>query len=516
LPPEWFGGGTVFLSDLNGDGYGDIAHTGIGINPQLNLQESRVWILSGRDGSTLRYDAPPSIEYWFQGIAAAGDWDHDHVQDYAVARFALNAPYGPNIVEVRSGANGTPLMQVSGPFGHQFGVYFASDLDVDGDGKGDLVVGAPRERPPGSRNGVVHVYDHFGQELYSVTIPFWGLGTFGGDLDGDGCDEFIIGSGDEDNRGAALVYSGRTGTLLVAGVGEPFDGIGSGSNSGCSDVDGDGVRDFVSSTGTIFPLASLVRVFSGSTGRQIYAWNRGPGRTGYGQQLAVGDLDVDGIDDLLIAYVYSCGCSLCVGDEWRSLRDGSIVTTICRPTPMSSATGFGVGVAIGPPQPGDAFPVIAVTEYLNQFGAECGALHLFRAAPQSVAELGPGCIGTLGAEPRLGFTAYPTFARAHVSHAPAGSTAFLLLGVNATTPPVSLHLGLEPFGLAGCELHVAVQITAAVTTGGDGTRRGYAFVDLPLPDAASQGTISLSGQWLVLGRGNRFPGALSRAISWSH
>jgi hypothetical protein len=514
--PLAVGGWTVFLSDLNDDGYRDLMHVGLGINLQQSLQESQCLILSGRDGSTLRIDPVPSLDYVFGRATAAGDWDHDGLDDYAVARYSVRPPYGPNIVEVRSGANGNPLMQVSGEFGYQFGVYITSDLDVDGDGEVDLIVGASREPPPSgaARKGVVHVYGHSGHELYSLPIPHWGLGTFGGDLDGDGCDELIIGSADESNRGAALVYSGRTGTLLVAGVGEENDGIGSGHSAGCTDVDGDGVRDFVSTSTGGFFLRGVVRVFSGCTGRQIYAWDRGPA-SGYGEGLAISDLDRDGIDDLLVGVI---PCPIWSGLEWNSLRDGSTVTAICNPETLTYASGFGVSVIPGPPWPGDAFPVFAVTEagYGNFGHGPVGRLHLFRAAPQSVAELGPGCAGTLGSEPRLGFTAYPTFTRVHVSHVPMGSTAFLLLGANATTPPVSLHLGLEPFGLAGCELHVPVQVTAAVTTGGDGTRRGYASVDLPLPVAASQGAISLSGQWLVLGRGDRFPGALSRAISWSH
>ena len=70
------GGASVFVGDVDGDGYDDLAHQGAGaLAPEI-------YILSGRDGSFLRTDLPLPNHALFD-LVATGDIDGDGVGDYA-------------------------------------------------------------------------------------------------------------------------------------------------------------------------------------------------------------------------------------------------------------------------------------------------------------------------------------------------------------------------------------------------------------------------------------------------
>src|SRR5436190_24118681 len=97
------------------------------------------------------------------------------------------------------------------------------NLDLNGDGRKDVVVTAPTE----TSYGVIYAFDHLGRQLYRLAGTSQLAFGFGpgaqqlarvGDLDGDGADDFVA-TGFEPgaNRGAAVVFSGRTGQVLVIG-----------------------------------------------------------------------------------------------------------------------------------------------------------------------------------------------------------------------------------------------------------------------------------------------------------
>jgi len=133
--------------------------------------------------------------------------------------------YGRGFVRVYSTADGSLLAQLVGAaLGDQFGWALADVGDRDGDGRDELLVGAPaaisvhRTETLG-RTGSVHLYsgrdrtplaafsglavdDQFGASLADV-----------GDLDGDGLSEVLIGAPEnvpgQTRPGYAVVVSGR-------------------------------------------------------------------------------------------------------------------------------------------------------------------------------------------------------------------------------------------------------------------------------------------------------------------
>ncbi len=201
-----------------------------------------------------------AFDHHGEAVAAAGDLDADGVGDFLIGAPNLYGYSGRRAsVELRSGADGSLIRrQVSVETADEFGAAVAGVGDLDGDGHADFLVGAPAAKPLG-----------------------------------------LVGAG------SAWVHSGRDGQVLFRFDGDQAYASFGAAVAGPGDVDADGVPDLLigapDHAGLGPPSAGLVDVYSGRDGSRLH---RFLGQHAWGELGAAvsgaGDQDRDGHADLLL------------------------------------------------------------------------------------------------------------------------------------------------------------------------------------------------------------------------
>lgn len=191
-------------------------------------------------------------------------------------------------------------------------------VDVDGDGIDDKVVGAPyATTPSGTGAALVYTGNSDGSFSSSADLLLTGDDNYGysfaniGDVDGDGKDDFAIGaiSGDGEDvslSGSVYIYKGGSNGQIIkklAGEG-PMDKFGISIASG--DLNNDGNKDVI--VGAPFNTndpslyqQGAVYVFFGPDFTSKVSLYASSTNKGLGRAVASGDVNGDGISDLLIS-----------------------------------------------------------------------------------------------------------------------------------------------------------------------------------------------------------------------
>jgi len=213
-------------------------------------------------------------------------------------------------------------------------------LDLDGDGIDEYLVGAPVSFvAQGSQLAYVQVYDASGIPLATINAPTVNT-RFGaaigalGDLDGDGIGEFLVGAPfTSSGSGAAYLYSGATQTLMATFAGGTGDLMGTQVGS-AGYVDNDSVPDFYISSPNYTPTSGLVAVYSGATLAPIYqAQGSNTVFQYFGNAVAGGgDVNGDGHDDLIVGEATSTNLATIF-----SGANGAVLSTIPRDASNDSA-----------------------------------------------------------------------------------------------------------------------------------------------------------------------------------
>ncbi|HEX6884026.1 MAG TPA: VCBS repeat-containing protein [Planctomycetota bacterium] len=284
---DYFGQALASLGDLDGDGQEDLAVAATGF--ETGLQS--VWILFlGPDGRVLRETEIRRATPFSYSIALAsvGDLDGDGLAelavssldnlgvdpDYAAVDILFLRPSGKvRAVQTILPTDPVFVPPIRGTYFDSFGSALAGLGDVDGDGVGDLVVGAPYDNAgAGNGNGALWIVrlardgrPRSAQKISEVHGGGTGLlDTHGlgysvaslGDLDGDGNVDLLVSDGaalhafllvlfldqDENVRDVRKLAQQEFGLVASSG-GRSFDfGFGLGLAT-LGDLDGDGTLE---------------------------------------------------------------------------------------------------------------------------------------------------------------------------------------------------------------------------------------------------------------------------------
>jgi len=264
---------------------------------------------------TLTYTATGAEDSAFLGssVANLGDVNADGEDDFLIAEPRSGNDQGT--VYVYSGASGAILYTKTGTgeASARFGFSAAGGGDVNGDGKNDFIVGEPYT----AAGGKVWVFSGAtGVELFSVESIEAGseLGysvAIIGDADGDGKDDILISEPSADNgdtdRGIAYVISGGSNggtTLFTIGGDITSDFLGD-RVAAAGDTDGDGRADFLVATSNNDDggsQAGRVVLYSGATGEPLKTILGAAAGDRLGFAIApAGDVNADGEDDYIVA-----------------------------------------------------------------------------------------------------------------------------------------------------------------------------------------------------------------------
>ena len=268
------GTGLAHLGDADGDGIDDFA-LGSGTHSDANVQAGKVYLMKSHQDTM---DAPARSflgagvkNFLGMHIASAGYIDADARPD-----LLLGAP-GSNLGGVDSGAvylltfedywytgstqvdlEDSTRIFVGEDAGDKLGSVLLGPGDLDGDGLGDVVFGVPEHSSVGYRLGRVYIHlSDIGEPL--VLDGLTSSGLFGtqvvsvGDLDGDGIPELWISApGGSSQRSALYMFLGSS---LYDGVATIDDadviieaeqyGTDFGVMLSSGDLDGDGLLDLI-------------------------------------------------------------------------------------------------------------------------------------------------------------------------------------------------------------------------------------------------------------------------------
>lgn len=258
------------------------------------------------------------LEGYGHAVAPLEDLNGDGIRDFAVGlRHADLAGLNAGSIQILNGADGSIILEVLGHnIGDEFGAAVAACGDLDGDGIGDLLVGAPLASPGGMNYaGVGYALSSItGQELFKVEgqAPWDFVGECVAgieDLDNDGVDDVLFSQVGFDgvgfNSGAVRVHSGAQGTLLRQVEGTFLAAQFSNRFAAIDDLNGDGLQDilvgsYMADTNGLGNNGSAF-VMSGADGTQLLQIDGTASGDLFGVAVAAaGDVDLDGLPDLLI------------------------------------------------------------------------------------------------------------------------------------------------------------------------------------------------------------------------
>ncbi|HEX5271499.1 MAG TPA: FG-GAP-like repeat-containing protein, partial [Gemmataceae bacterium] len=320
-----FGERVTALGDLNADGRPDLAvFSGEPAEPGGRL--AVYFGAAGGPSPSPGWVMPPLKTKETPAAVVAADLDGDGAPELIVGVPQVRKGRG-RVLIYRGGPTGpstTPAWTLDGPKSEaSFGAALAF-CDVNHDGIADLIVGAPGAEPEeggpdAGRTGAVYLYlggksglSQTSAWSYQSHAEWFGLGAAlacPGDVDGDGKPDLVVAHPWSEIDGGDI-WSGQVHLFPGTGSGfskEPTWSVDIGTRSAtivpAGDVNGDGLADFLVGASPGSPEAdSRVDLYLGgrSGPARVADWVIRRWDAGFGSAVASGDVNGDGVRDVLI------------------------------------------------------------------------------------------------------------------------------------------------------------------------------------------------------------------------
>ena len=234
-----------------------------------------------------------------------GDQNGSVIVDIGAVEYS---PVPVNMIATGTDVGGAPLVKLFEADGKLFREFYAYSpasftgvrvamADVTGDGVDDIITGSGPGGGPHVKvfNGVTNalVFSFF---AFAPTFT-GGVYVAGGDLNGDGRADIIVGAG---SSGGPQVnaYNATNGSLLLSFLAYPGTFKGGVTVAG-GDIDADGKDDIITGAGP--GGGPHVKVFKGTNGAELRSFFAFPTNFTGGIYVASGDLNLDTIDDIIVS-----------------------------------------------------------------------------------------------------------------------------------------------------------------------------------------------------------------------
>jgi len=274
---------------------------------QANSCVATIFDLEGNDGITI---SPYGVDAWGANVAC-GDLDGDRIDELLTGP-GPGAVFGPHVRAFSASGAAIPGVSFLAYGTNKFGVNVSTG-DIDGDGMDEIVTGAgpgavfgPHVRGWNVDGGPAMAMA--GVSYFAYGTPKWGVNVACGDIDADGHDEIVTGAGPGTVYGPHVRGWNVDGGSAAAMPAVSFFAYGTlkyGVNVTCGDVDADGIDEIITGAGPGRVFASHVRAFDHDGGSGViphpyisfFAFDN---LYRYGARVGMADLDGDGAEDIIV------------------------------------------------------------------------------------------------------------------------------------------------------------------------------------------------------------------------
>jgi hypothetical protein len=422
IPDEWFTGtaasdyfgfSVAGAGDVNGDGYSDVIIGAYG-NDAGGPNAGRAFIYYGGPGMDATADVTLTGaalgDYFGRSVASAGDVNGDGYSDVIVGA-NYNDAGGIEAGRAYIYFGGTAMdstkdVTLTGAAaGDLFGYSVAGAGDVNGDGYGDVIVGAYGNDAGGTDAGRAYIY-HGGAAMNAtadVTLTgaaagdYLGVSVAGaGDVNGDGYSDVIVGAYGIDaagtDAGGACIYYGDAAMDAIADVTVTGAAAGDylgGSVAGAGDVNGDGYSDVIVGArynGAGGSNAGRAYIYYGGTAMDAMADVTLTGAAAYdyfGISVAgAGDVNGDGFSDVIVGAYYNDAGGANAGRAYIYFGGpGMDATADVTLTGAALGDYFGGSVAGAGDVSGNGYSDVIVGAHGNDAGSpDAGRAYIYRSS----------------------------------------------------------------------------------------------------------------------------------------